>query len=179
MMRLKNGLLALLKLVHTMKEENLHWKTAQQAPRAALKHAQALSEQALETALRHKSTQLEHDIALLKTKNAAELAMYKTKCKQDIQDYKQYLAALDQLKKSIQTSYTHLPEAVAFTIHHHAKQLLNNLWEADDFQQKMHYEMQLITFMTTVHEEARLHLAGEAKAILPEKTLHLLQHQTQ
>jgi hypothetical protein len=51
--------------------------------------------------------------------------------------------------------------------------------KADDFQQKMHYEMQLITFMTTVHEEARLHLAGEAKATLPEKTLHLLQHQTE
>jgi len=101
--------------------------------------------------------------------------MFKTRCKQDIKDYKQYLAALDQLKRSIQASYTHLPEAVAFTIHHHAKHLLNQMWEAEDFEQKMHHEIQLINFMTTVHEDARLHLDGASTEKLPERTLSLIQ----
>ena len=101
--------------------------------------------------------------------------MFKTKCKQDIKDYKQYLASLDQLKRSIQASYTHLPEAVAFTIHHHAKHLLNLMWEAEDFEQKMHYEMQLINFMTTVHEDARMYLEGATVEKLPEKTMRLIQ----
>jgi hypothetical protein len=103
--------------------------------------------------------------------------MFKTKCKQDVKDYKQYLDSLDQLKRSIQTSYTRLPEAVAFTIHHHAKHLLNEMWKADNFEAKMHYEMQLITFMTTVHEDARLHLEGVVTENLPERTLQLIQHQ--
>ena len=85
------------------------------------------------------------------------------------------MAALDQLKRSIQASYTHLPVAVAYTIHHHAKHLLNLMWETEDVEQKMRYEMQLINFMTTVHEDARSHLEGTTAEKLPEKTLNLIQ----
>jgi hypothetical protein len=133
------------------------------------------SSKTLEAELKKKSVQLEHEITLLLTKNDAELSMFKTKCKQDIKDYKQYLVSLDRLKRSIQASYTHLPEAVAFTIHHHAKHLLNQMWEAEDFEQKMQHEIQLIKFMTTVHEDARLHLEGATTEKLPERTLSLIQ----
>ena len=101
--------------------------------------------------------------------------MLKTKCNQDIKDYKQYLTSLEQLKKSIQLSYTHLPEAVAFTIHHHAKHLLNQMWEAKDFENKMRHEMQLINFMTTVHEDARLYIEGANNEQLPSRTLNLIK----
>ncbi len=164
----------LIKLWHSIKDENLKWQLDNQDDQAKLKQARVLAEKALETELKKKSVQLEHDINLLKTQHEAELSMFKTKCKQDVKDYKQYLAALDQLKTSIQASYTHLPEAVAFTIHHHAKCLLNKMWEAEDFEQKMQHEMQLIRFMTTVHEDARLHLEGATTEKLPERTLNLI-----
>jgi len=174
---LKNWVLAVVNLFHSVKSENLQWQQDNQGSQTQLKHAQVMAEKTLEAALKKKSVQLEHDIALLKTRHDAELSMFKTKCKQDVKDYKQYLDSLDQLKRSIQTSYTHLPEAVAFTIHHHAKHLLNQMWEAEDFAAKMHYEMQLIKFMTTVHEDARLHLEGAVNENLPERTLGLIQHQ--
>jgi len=167
----------IIKLFHSVKDENLKWQLANQGDQTKLKHTRVLAEKALEAELKKKSVQLEHDISLLKTKHDAELSMFKTKCKQDVKDYKQYLAALDQLKSSIQVSYTHLPEAVAFTIHHHAKYLLNKMWEAEDFEQKMQHEMQLIRFMTAVHEDARLHLEGETTENLPERTLNLIQQQ--
>ena len=175
MTTLKNRVVALLKLFHSVKDENLQWKIANQNQLVKLKHARVLAEKTLEAELKRRSVQLEHEITLLRTKNDAELSMFKTKCKQDIKDYKQYLASLDQLKRSIQTSYTHLPEAVAFTIHHHAKHLLNQMWEAENFEQKMQHEIQLINFMTTVHEDARLHLEGAATEKLPERTLNLIQ----
>jgi hypothetical protein len=175
MTTLKNRVVALLKLFHSVKDENLQWKTANQDQQVKLKHARVLAEKTLEAELKRRSVQLEHEITLLRTKNDAELSMFKTRCKQDIKDYKQYLASLDQLKRSIQASYTHLPEAVAFTIHHHAKHLLNQMWEAENFEQKMQHEIQLINFMTTVHEDARLHLEGVATEKLPERTLSLLQ----
>jgi len=164
----------IIKLFHSVKDQNLKWHLANQGDQAKLKHGRVLAEKALEAELKKKSVQLEHDISLLRTKHDAELSMFKTKCRQDVKDYKQYLAALDQLKASIQASYTHLPEAVAFTIHHHAKYLLNKMWEAEDFEQKMQHEMQLIRFMTTVHEDARLHLEGETTDNLPERTLNLI-----
>jgi hypothetical protein len=174
---LKNWVLNLANLFHAVKKENLDWQEANQEQQARLRHARALAEKALEADLKKRSVQLEHDIALLRTRHDSELAMFKTKCQQDIKDYKQYLDSLDQLKSSIRTSYTHLPEAVAFTIHHHAKYLLNQMWEAEDFEEKMQHEMRLIKFMTTVHEDARLHLEGKTVDKLPEKTLSLIQEQ--
>jgi hypothetical protein len=174
-MLLKNGLSQLLNLFHSIKDENLQWQSRNQAQRTKLKHAQILAEQALAAELKKHSVQLEHDIHLLKIRHDSELSMFKTKCNQDIKDYEQYLIALDRLKKSIQNSYTHLPEAVAFTIHHHAKYLLNKMWEANDMETKLKCEMQLITFMTTVHEDACLQLEAQTNKPLPENTLKLIQ----
>lgn len=172
-----NILNPIIKLFYSLKEEKLKWQQDHQGSEATLKHARVLAEKALEAELKKKSVRLAHDISLLKTQHNAELTMFKIKCKQDVKDYQQYLVALDQLKASIQASYIHLPEAVAFTIHHHAKYLLNKMWVADDFEQKMQHEMQLIRFMTTVHEDARLHLEGATTEDLPERTLKLLQQQ--
>lgn len=174
---IKNWVANIVDLFHSVKDANLEWQLANQGSQAKLKHARVLAEKTLEAELKKKSVQLEHDINLLRTRHDAELAMFKTKCQQDIKDYKQYLAALDQLKASIQDSYTHLPDAVAFSIHHHAKYLLNKMWEEEDFERKMQHEMQLIRFMTAVHEDARLYLEGKAKESLPERTLSLLQRQ--
>ena len=175
MTTLKNLAFTLLKLFHSVKDENLQWKNTNQDRQIKLKHARVLASKTLEAALKKKSVQLAHEITLLRTKNDTQLSMFKTRCKQDIKDYKQYLASLDQLKRSIQASYTHLPEAVAFTIHHHAKYLLNQMWEAEDLEQKMQHEIQLINFMTTINEDTRLHLEGATIQKLPERTLSLIQ----
>lgn len=172
---LKNWTFSILRLFHAVKDENLNWQQLNQEQQLQLKHERILASKALEAELKKKSVKLEHDIDLLRTQHAADLAMFKTKCNQDIKDYKQYLAALDQLKKSIQLSYTHLPEAVAFTIHHHAKHLLNQMWDAKDIEHKMRHEMQLINFMTTVHEDARLNLEGDDAEKIPARTLNLIQ----
>jgi transposase-like protein len=167
----------MINVFHSAKDKNLQWQLVNQQQKADLRRQQALAEKALESELKKKSLQLEHEIALLKTKSAAELSMFKTRCKQDIEDYKQYLTSLDKLKQSIRNSYTHLPESVAFTIHHHAKYLLHKMWEAEDFEEKMRHEMRLIQFMTAVHEDARLHLEGASNEKLPERTLGLIQGQ--
>lgn len=172
---LKKLALPLLRLWHSMKEENLNWRLDHHGQQIRLRHAHQLAEQALAAELAKKTTQLEHELALMKAQQDTELNLLKTRCQQDIKDYQQYLKALEQLKASIQNSYRQLPEAVAFTIHHHAKQLLNQMWECGDYQQKMLYEMQLLNFMTTLHEEAQL--AQREGGVLPEKTLGLLQRQ--
>jgi uncharacterized protein (DUF952 family) len=176
-MSIKNWLLRTVELLHSIKDEKLRWQTDNQARQLQLKQARIVAENTLAAELKKKSVQLEHDINLLQTQNATELAMLKIKCKQDIKDYQQYLGALNKLKKSIQNSYTHLPEAVAFTIYHHAQHLLNLMWDAKNLEEKMRYEMQLIQFMTTVHEDASATLQGVTQEKLPEKTLNLIQRQ--
>lgn len=148
-----------------------------QSQQLQLKQQRLLAADESASQLKIRSLQLEHELTLLKTTHQAQLTMLKTKCQQDINDYKQYLASLEQLKSVIQNSYTHLPDAVAFTIHHHAKQLLNAMWEAPSLSEKMQHELQLIRFMSTIQEDARLYLKGESSSQLPEKTLQWLEHQ--
>jgi hypothetical protein len=42
----------------------------------------------------------------------------------------------------------------------------------------MFHEMQLINFMTTLHEDTRLHLEGTSIEKLPQRTLGLIQNPT-
>ena len=173
---LTNWIIELIDLYHAAKAKKLHWRQHNEKRQIELNKQQILAEKALEAELKKKSAELKHEIALLNTKHATELSMFKTKCKQDIQDYKQYLAALDKLKLSIRNSYAHLPESVAFTIHHHAKCLLHRMWEAEDLETKIRLELQLIKLMSTVHEDASGNPENNASPRLPEKTLHLIRN---
>lgn len=152
-------------------DEHLQWRLSRRDDIAALREAKALSEQALAAQLRKQAQQLAHELAVTKTRNSNELAMVKTQCQQDLKDYQQYLQSLERLKESLRNSYSHLPEAVAFTIHHHAKQLLNRMWDAQDTQEKMKIEMQLLQFMTAVHEDSQSSLQSPGNEALPKKAL--------
>ena len=173
---LRHWLFSTCRFFYAIKTKRLQWHTKHHAQQARLKHAQRLAHQEIIETLTLRGAQLEHDLAVLKTTHKAQLLMLKTQCKQDIKDYQAYLAALDKLKVAIQASYQHLPEAVAFTIHHHAKQLLNALWIAETVEEKLRCELRLIHFMNAVHEDASVSFDdADALTSLPQKTLALLQ----
>ncbi len=153
------------------RDENLHWQLSRQQEVVALRRAQVLAEQALVAQLQKQAQQLAHELAVNQARNQNELAMVKTQCQQDLKDYQHYLQSLDKLKESLRASYAHLPEAVAFTIHHHAKQMLNRMWDERDSQEKLKLEMQLIQFMTAVHEDSQRSLQADEPGGVPQKTL--------
>jgi cell division protein FtsB len=163
-----------LSLLHSVKDKNLAWQATNQDQQIKLSHECILAEKKLAAELAKKSVALAHEIDLLKTSQHAELAMLKTRCKEDIKDYQQYLESLNHLKQAIKTSYAHLPDAINLTIHHHAKSLLNAMWEAENLEEKIKREAQLIEFMTTVHEETKLCRTGMLSDKLPENTLKLI-----
>lgn len=157
------------------RDEDLRWHLSRQQDVAELHRARVLAEQALLAQLKKQSQQLAHELELNEARNRNELEMVKIQCKQELKDYQQYLDSLDKLKRSLQTSYAHLPEAVAFTIHHHAKQLLNRMWDEQDPQEKLKIEMQLIQFMTAVHEDSLSSLQRDGQGTLPQKTLAFIE----
>lgn len=161
-------------LIQTVKDKKLRWLADNQEQQLRLKHARKLAEKDLSAELKQKSVYLAHEIELLKTRQSTELSILKQRCREDLKDYSQYLAALKHLKQDIQANFPQVPEVIALTIHHHAKTLLNNMWETTDINEKLQLENQLIQFMATVHEEAGLDLNGKLANSLPEKTLRLI-----
>ena len=173
---LKQKLQSLLQTMHELKDYHLSWRSRRQGEFASFKKQEKLDTQDLLILLKKKSVQLEHEIAAMQAKNSAELAMLKIKYKQDIQDYKQYLKALEQFKDLIQKSYPHLPESVALTIHHHAKDLLNSMWEERNVTHKRVLELELIQFMSSLHEDAQAYPGGSMEStMLPANTLRLIR----
>jgi len=158
------------------RDEHLNWQSVRQQDVAALRKANALAEQALIAQLKKQAQQLAHELAITQVRHQNQLAMVKTQCKQDLKDYQHYLQSLDKLKDSLRVSYAHLPEAVAFTIHHHAKQILNRMWDEPNEQEKLKLEIQLIQFMTAVHEDSQTSLKTDQRHGVPQKTLAMIDH---
>lgn len=171
---LKHRCEQIVKFYYAVKDKNLDWQTNNQAKFLQLRQEKILAKRLLEAELSKQSVQLAHEIELLKTRHNTELKMLKERCREDIKDYRDYMDALGRLKNTLQHSYAHLPEAITLTIHHHAKSLLNKMWEAENQQEKIGYEAQLLQFMTTVHEEARLIRPNSSEDKLPENTLKLI-----
>lgn len=175
---LKRNLLNLLDIVHSLKDDHMQWRQANQDNLAQLKHNDRLHKQNLKAQLEKRRIQIDHEIASIKAANQVDLTMLKIKHKQDLKDYKQYLNSLEELKSSIQKSYPHLPTPMAYTIHNHAKELLNLMWEENDLQNKRTLEMELIQYMHTLYEDAQQYLNDRQPATLPTATMRLLENKS-
>jgi len=140
-------------ILNAARSENLQWKKAKQSEALALRKSKALAQQSLRAELKRNQVRFEHECTVMKQGFEADIAMQKAQCSQNVRDYKHYLDSIDQLKVLIQTSFSHLPDAVSLTIHHHAKQMLNQMWASDEIKQKIKFEEQLIQLMTAVHQD--------------------------
>jgi len=174
MPQLERWLSDFLEICRAKLDENLQWRLSRQDDVAALRRQKALAEQALVAQLKKQALTLAHELAVAQAEHQNELEMVKTRCKQDLRDYQDYLQALDRLKESLKSSYAHLPDAVAFTIHHHAKQLLNRMWETRNEQERLQCELELIRFLTAVHEDSQVSLLRDDAMAMPQKTLAII-----
>ncbi|WP_150048972.1 MULTISPECIES: hypothetical protein [Methylomonas] len=174
MPRLERWLSDVLGICRAKLDENLLWRLSRQEDVATLRRQQALAEQALVAQLKKQAQRLAHEMAMAQAEHQSELEMVKIRCKQDLRDYQEYLQALDNLKDSLKSSYAHLPDAVAFTVHHHAKQLLNRMWETRNEQERLQSELALIQFLTAIHEDSQLSLLRNDALALPRKTLAII-----
>jgi len=162
-------------LINSVKSANLDWQQERQQQAQSLHASKALAKHELRAKLKSRQVQLQHDITMLKQNQASELSMLQAQCDQNLRDYKQYLDSIDQLKILIQDSFSHLPDAVSLTIHHHAKQILQQMWASDDIQQKLQHESQLIQFMTAVHRDTLESPSESAEhPQLPNRTLEII-----
>ncbi|MCD2449269.1 hypothetical protein GO003_002555 [Methylicorpusculum oleiharenae] len=160
--------------VYALLEQHLDWQTQILEKRLHYKKNKRLVEKDLEALLKKRQLILDHELNLIKSQNQSELALLQIRHKQDIKDYRDYLKALDQLKNRIREHYQQLPEAMIFTIHHHAKNLLNKMWETDDLHEKIINEQLFVSFMTTLHNDLNELPKNDERNEYPADTLKLI-----
>lgn len=116
--------------------------------------------------------QVEHEINSIKVKFSEEIIRIKEKETRITQDYKDFLNSIDEMKEKIIDTFTDMPKPMAYIIHNHARQLIDNMWNnSDDNVQKM-CQARLAEFFMIVYDDTSKALIGQGK--LPAKTLQLI-----
>ncbi len=164
-----------LNLITELKRTAREWRRQEDLAALELKRRQAESELSLEMERRRRLLQLEHELEVLKRKQQFELSLLEQKQAQDRRDYQRYLQAVDQLQEQLRHAFRHAPEVIVLTIHHHAKQLLDRMWEAEDLHQRLQREQEFVKFLTTVYEDT-LQAQGDGQPLLPQRALRLMLH---
>jgi hypothetical protein len=150
--------------IATVKSESIEWQKKHQADLAKLKKDRAVSEQELkelisemEIRFKAKSQRIQID-ENNKTKN-----------------FQDYLAAIDELKQQIKECFPQMQQALVLLIHHHATQLLVQAWDGP-ITQVEDKQKKYITLMMTIQEDMmELGESGQARKLLPEKTMKVIR----
>ena len=141
----------------------------------ALHRRQAEVDLELEAERRKRQLALEQELERMRRQFQLELTLLERKQQQELQDYERYLAAVDQLRTQLRQAFVHAPEVIVLTIHHHAKQLLDRMWEAEDLHQRLQREQEFVKFLTTVYEDTLQAASADGEeSLLPRRALRLM-----
>lgn len=121
----------------------------------------------------HKA-EIAHEIDLLKIKFAEETVRAKERESRITQDYKEFLDQIDEMKGHIAETFPDMPKALALVIHHHAKQLIDELWRSSDVDGQSLCRARLAHFLTVVFDDTTEVFIDEEKPKIPTRTLKLI-----
>jgi hypothetical protein len=142
---------------------NVEWQKRQLAEIAVLKRQRAIQD-----------AKLEHELNMLRVRFDAEITREREKEASDTRDYLQFLATIDEMKQKMLKTFSDMPPPMVHIIHHHAKQLIDRMWKANDEVSKRLCEAKFAGFLMAVFEDSRQALITAGGEKLPTKTLKLI-----
>ncbi len=155
------------------REERMH-RRQRDVDLLDLQRRQAEMELDMEALKRRRLVELEFELERFKRQQQMELIQLEKKLEQDLQDYERYLAAVDRLQEQLRQVFSHAPEVIVLTIHHHAKQLLDKMWEAEELNVRIEREREFVKFLTTVYEDTIQAQNEKTQLLLPQRALRLM-----
>ncbi|MBD2776401.1 hypothetical protein [Iningainema tapete] len=143
----------LMDFINAIRDKNLEWyeKTADRTK--ALKEKNELSSVQIEQAIKKSVQDFEQEIALKKITYDQQMENAKLKAKKTMQKYEKFLEEIDELRNRIQEFYPNMPLPLVSLIHHHASQLLDEMWQASENKRELNCKKEFIQFLTVVYED--------------------------
>ncbi|MUH00900.1 hypothetical protein F7734_55010 [Scytonema sp. UIC 10036] len=168
----------LMGFVNSVRTRSLEWKQEKLGEIIEIQRRSATATRELHEELKKKEAILKYEIDKINVQGEAELQMLKDKYNQEINDYKEFLKAIDELKDKLKQSYSQMPLTLILSVHRHAKHLLNSMWEASDIEDKILLERKFTKFLVTIHEDTTLLLnASGNPPTLPQKTIDMMNEE--
>jgi HEAT repeats len=108
----------------------------------------------------------------------AEVERKKLQSEAEIKNYRDFLNAIDELKDQLIEFYPNMPKPEVLVIHHHAKELLNGMWNSENPEESLTYRKRFVQFLTVVSEDVNLAVLQREQnrfLTLPEKVLQYVR----
>lgn len=153
-------------IINSVKIANLRWEQENSPEVMRLEEENKIFKQDLNQKLKRR--QHEFDLQMQELQIAGEYR---------INDFKEYLEALDKVKSDIRKSYQGINLPLVLQIHHHMKQLFIQMWSSSELNERKKLEQKLFDLLEAVNEDILLSESIEDKRRLsrPERTLRLIQ----
>jgi hypothetical protein len=149
--------------INAIRSENLEWRRRKADEIAALRKKQKLLD-----------LELEHELATREIELREEIRRIEMRETSVTHDYKDFLNEIDELKRRIVSTFTNMPKPMALLIHHHAKQMLNEMWQAQDLHERLAIEQKLLNFMTVIYDDTQRLTQADDLDRLPTKTIEFM-----
>lgn len=152
--------------VHAIRDENIRWQQENLPALGELERQRKLSKLEIEEELKKRQIKFENEIVQLQMEGASK-----------IQDFKEFLGAIDKIKNDLRQHFQQVSLPVALLIHQYGKQLLVQMWHSSNMHDRRKYEQQLFDFLFTINEDIYLTASKEKRSglYLPEKTIKLIR----
>jgi hypothetical protein len=153
-------------IINSVKMANLRWEQENLPEVMRLEEEKKIFKQDLDQKLKRR--QQEFDLQMKELQIAGEYR---------INDFKEYLEALDKVKSDIRKSYQGINLPLVLQIHHHMKQLFIQMWSPSELSERKKLEQKLFDLLEAVNEDLLLSESVEdkRKLIRPERTMRLIQ----
>jgi DNA-binding XRE family transcriptional regulator len=130
----------------------------------------------LQGQIKIRQAEIQHEAQRVALERSLEIERLKMKLEHDTRNYKDFLEALDSMKKQMQTFFNDITPSLVKLIHHHASNLLDQMWNEGDLAKRKIFEKQLIELLSSVNDDVIAFQASQDGAYrLPEKTLKLIR----
>lgn len=130
----------------------------------------------LQKEIRTRRSKIEHELEMLSAEQSGELEKLKMKIDRDVRSYSDFLDELDAMKSQIVAAFPEAPPPIALLIHRHASELLNQMWQENNIEQRRILEGKLIDLMSSVNSDVQALKEQESSSYsTPENALKLIR----
>jgi hypothetical protein len=153
-------------VINSLKIANLRWEQENLPEVMRLEREKKIFQQDLDQELKRRQHQFELEMQELQISGEYR-----------INDFREYLEALDKVKGDIRKSYQGINLPLVLQIHHHMKQLFIQMWNSSELTERKRLEHKLFELLEAVNEDLLLVEAAEdkKKLVRPERTIKLIQ----
>jgi hypothetical protein len=163
-------------LIFAVKSTNTQWMEKNIDSIYQNRQKKEMLELELKRQISIRKAEIQQELNKIELEHQSEIEKVRMKVEQEARNYENFLTELDAMKTQIMSAFNNIPPVVALLIHRHASEVLNQMWNEDNIDQRKKLEGRLLDLLSSVNDDViMLKSSVDGKYYFPEKTVKLIK----